>query len=238
MLNQQLLNLYSSYWDNYQRSLQDIINDSSFSIKPTNPYLIHVENENDWRKADIRLMVFGQETNSWFGTFENEISKTIGNYIKFVESGECWTYGKQYWNGVKRFESLLRAQFPNHSINSIYNNIVKTGKARDSNGQGGKGFPPDYIYDLELDLFPVITKEIDILKPNLILFLSGPNRDFVLDNSFKTPKKFHLPDFTYRQLIKIDLPGVEFAFRTYHPNYLWRNNLNRYFDSIIQELTF
>lgn len=239
MLNQNLFDLYAFYWCNYQSSLQKISNSDAFSIKPTNPYLLHVKNEEKWKNADIRLMVLGQETNSWYDNLtDNDITSIVGKYKEFVDSGYCWQYGGPFWNGVKRFETLLNNKFPNLSTSSIYNNVVKTGKAKGQNGKEGKGLPPDYIYDEEKKLFPVIRKEIAILKPNLVLFLSGPNRDFALDSSFGELNKSSLNNYSYRQLIKIDLPDVEYAFRTYHPNYLWRNNINGYFNSILDEIKF
>ena len=40
-----------------------------------------------------------------------------------------------------------------------------------------------------------------------------------------------------KQLLELySSPGVDFTFRTYHPNYLWRNDIDSYFNAIIKEI--
>lgn len=113
----------------------------------------------------------------------------------------------------------------------IWNNIVKIGKFDD------KGFPPDYIYEVEREHFSVIKDELKILKPTIVLFLTGPNYDSVIADNFGELTYSKLPtDYSEREIAKVNLTGVPFAFRTYHPNYLWRNDINSYFQTIIDKI--
>ena len=137
---------------------------------------------------------------------------------------------KQYWNGVRRFINLLQAKHPNKKIKLVWNNIVKIGKYDD------KGFPPDYIYEVEREHFSIIKQELEIIKPNIVLFLTGPNYDSVIQDNFGTIEKQALAPFSERQISKVKLDNVDLAFRTYHPNYLWRNDIDSYFDTIINEI--
>lgn len=229
-MNSKLLDLYNSKWDKLCLAMKPILEDQTLEIKPTCPLLLSV-NDNDYNSGDIRLVVYGQETNSWYSEFHNGIEPIVECYEEFFTNGECWSYGGQFWNGVNRFIELLQEKYPNKKISLIWNNIVKIGKFDD------KGFPPDYIYEVEREHFSVIKDELKILKPTIVLFLTGPNYDSVIADNFGNLTYSKLPtDYSEREIAKIGLTGVPFAFRTYHPNYLWRNNINGYFQTIIDKI--
>ncbi len=229
-MNDQLLNLYNSKWEGLCSAMQPILADNTLEIKPTCPLLLTIDNEEEFNDAEIRLMVFGQETNSWYDEFHNNLEAIIGTYDSFFNGGECWRYGGQFWNGVSRFINLLQAKHSDKKIKIVWNNIVKIGKYND------KGFPPDYIYEVEREHFSVIKEELEIIKPNIVLFFTGPNYDSVIHDNFGKLEKQALAPFSERQVSKIKLDSVDFAFRTYHPNYLWRNDIDSYFDRIINEI--
>lgn len=112
----------------------------------------------------------------------------------------------------------------------LWNNIVKVGK------HGDKGFPPDYIYEIERDHFNVITEELNILKPNIVLFFTGPNYDSVIADNFGEIEYKAIEPFSQRELAKLKLFDIPFVFRTYHPNFLWRNDIDSYFDTILNNI--
>jgi hypothetical protein len=86
---------------------------------------------------------------------------------------------------------------------------------------------------VERECFPVIPEEIRIIKPNVIVFLTGPNYDNVIGDNFGKVSYSDVPSFTQQRLAKVSIPDVDFAFRTYHPGYLWRHNIEEYFHAII-----
>jgi hypothetical protein len=229
-MNKKLLNIYESNWEKLLASMQDILNDEQLEEKPTNPLLLYI-NEEEYQAADIKIMVYGQETNDWEGLFQSDIEKTLTYYDEFLNQGECWNYGGQFWNGVSRFISLLQEKYPNKKISLVWNNLVKIGKYNE------KGFPPDYIYEAERNSFNVAKDELKILQPNIVLFLTGPNYDSVIHDNFGALPFSKLPSsFSERALAKVTMLGIPFAFRTYHPNFLWRNDINAYFNAIIDKI--
>jgi hypothetical protein len=229
-MNDQLLNLYNSKWDNLCSAMQPILADKTLDFKPTCPLLLTIDNEEEFNNAEIRLMVYGQETNSWYNEFHNNHQPIIDNYESFFNGGECWSYGGQFWNGVSRFVNRLQTEYPDKKIKLVWNNIIKIGI------YNHKGFPPDYIYEVEREHFSVIKEELQIIKPNIVLFFTGPNYDSIVHDNFGILDKQALSPFSERQISKVELAGVDFAFRTYHPNYLWRNDIDKFFDTIIEEI--
>lgn len=228
-MNDKLFNLYESKWTDLISQVSLLKLNKDFEVKPTNPLLIFVENEEQYLSADIRIAIYGQETNGWY-ELDNSIEGIQQGYHEFFNLKECYSYGGQFWNGFKRFLNKLNEKYPNKNIRPIWNNIVKIGC------NDRKGFPPNYIHDIERKFFPIIKEEMEILKPNIVLFLTGPNYDEIIENNFGDLKSEALHPFNERQLSKIEIENVEFAFRTYHPNYLWRNNIDEYFDRILSEI--
>lgn len=229
-LNEKLKEIYLSNWKELSIEMNKINEDSTKTIKPANPLLLKVNKE--YENADIRIMIFGQETNGWEGNFKGELEVSLNVYDKFFNSEECFSYGGQFWNGVSRFLKILKEKFPNKKVSFLWNNVVKIG------GSGSDiNCPPDYIYDLEKELFKVIDKEIDILNPNVIIFFSGPNYDEKINNSLKEIDfKSTSAEYDVRKIARIEYKNYKNIFRTYHPNYLWRNDIDSYLNTIIENI--
>jgi hypothetical protein len=231
-MNKQLYELYSSKWSGLSSAIKQIIEDDNLDIKPTSPLLIYIDKEEEFQNADIRVMIYGQETNGWFEGFYSDIKPILDCYDNFFNGGECWNYGGHFWNGVKKFRTMLEKKYQNNKkIRYIWNNIVKIGKSDQ------KGFPPDYIYEVERNHFSVIKDELQIIKPNVVLFLTGPFYDSVIADNFGQLKYTALSPFSNRELSRVELSGIDFAFRTYHPNFLWHKGLiDSFFERIINEI--
>jgi len=236
-MNNQLFELYSSKWDKLCTAMLPIIEKEN--IKPTNPLLLYIngkeEGIEDYNEADIRVMVFGQETNKWHnellrsGAFA-DIQKLIDEYDYAFNTDDMFCLNTPFWKDFKKFRILLGEKYPIKTIRYVWNNIVKIGRV------DIKGCPPDYIYDVERKYFSVIKEEINIIKPNVILFLTGPNYDNKISNVFGQVTYSAFSPLSERELAKISIPGVDVAFRTYHPNYFFRNNTEGYYDTIISEI--
>ena len=231
-MNDKLKELYDSKWDKMVSTFAPILQDESIEVKPANPLLLYIDDEEKYQNADIRVMIFGQETNSWYDERGATVEDVQDLYDGFFNGGDCWKYSGQFWNGISRFITLLKEKYPNKKIELLWNNIVKIGK------QDDKGFPPDYIYEIEREVFNVIPQELEILKPNLVVFFTGPNYDSIIKDNFGELIYTALPDSTDRQLSRLNLNGVQFAYRTYHPNYLWRNDIDDYFNTLIADTNF
>lgn len=202
-LNEKLTSLYEKHWDDF---IEHVYKNGE---KPCAfPYLIATDER--YAKARKRVMICGQETNGWGK--EKDYSQSSGilelqeMYYNFVKGN----YSYSFW----RFIRELRMRF-SEDVGFIYQNIVKVGKYQ------AKG-ADDTIYQLSKNHFPVWQEELQILKPDIIVFLTGPNYDGKI--------RYALGNVNPTQLTKnnkiVELhfekhPNLH-AIKTYHPGYLSR----------------
>lgn len=156
-MNQEIKELYKGHWESFENNIW-----LNSNINSALPYLIYVPE--DYESAKFRVMFCGQETQGWGGEFYGmthvDIDQLRGIYNGFVNMRQG--YNSPFWN----FQRRITKQFP--SVGFIRNNIVKIGKKYDPGCD-------EVIYDLTKQYFNVFKEELRILRPDLILFLSGSN---------------------------------------------------------------
>jgi len=194
---------------------------------PTNLLCLNISD--DYLSSDIKLMVFGQETNDWHGAYsgEDKADWLQSIYDDFFTSKYCFSYGGQFWNGVSKLVNSIENR-TGKSVGLLWNNIVKIGK------DGDKGRPEDSIIDWQKPALDFIIEEIKTAQPDIVIFFTGPNYDDLLQVVFKDIIFNSIPTRTTRQLSIVTSKNLPFhSIRTYHPNYLWRNNFDGYLDDIL-----
>lgn len=130
-----------------------------------NPLLLYINDEEQYVHADIKIMFFGQETNSWEGELgKKSIEELLKTYSDFFGQGKCFRYGGPFWNTVKDYMNTIKQLNPNKSVGYVWNNILKIGK------ETSKGKPNNTFIDIQKEKFPVIKEEINILKPDIVIF--------------------------------------------------------------------
>jgi hypothetical protein len=229
-INEKLHGLYASKWEDIRETLLEIAHDDP-APEPTNPLLLYVDNEEEWTNADLRVMVFGQTTNDW-----EELGKSVeylqNVYNGFFNEGECWSYGGAFWNGFARFKRILADKYPGKQIRYLWNDIIKIGLADNTDRPEKNG----NIDKAECDFFHVIPDEVKILQPDMLLFLTGPDYADAIRRNFGEATSTAIPPYTEREVARLAIEQVRFAFRTYHPGYLWRKGIDSYFNAIVQEI--
>ena len=215
-VKKELESLYNRHWTGYYDNIRSK-EDSSypFLILPYDKYFT----------ASYRVMVCGQETMSWEWEGRIDPKNPVESLMKQYES---FIYGKAKNSPIWNFEKRLRKALP--AAGFVSNNIVKIGKRK------GAGCDEN-IFRLGLEHFPVVHEEIDILKPDLVLFLTGKDYDGRI--------RAVLGDFTsqpidadrYIQRLKFADPTMPPAIKTYHPGYIQRKGwYHDYASAIINEI--
>lgn len=211
------MNINSKLKDTYQKTWPDLIENGHKITDPipTNPMLLSFDEE-FFSQADKRIMICGQETWGW-GDFGSSVEDCMSGYYSFFIEEEFYPgYGKSaYWKAFRFFQSQFNSLFQGQKIQFIYQNLSKIGR---NDGETGV---TNEIRSLEREYFPVFREEMKLLQPDVVIFLTGPDRDHDI--------KFHFPDATFQQagdepnLRRIafvssdDLPAA--TLRLYHPSY-------------------
>jgi hypothetical protein len=233
--NSQLENLYKVNWEQLLLEL----NNDELDEWPAIPYLLKID-ETEYEKAKLKIMFFGQETNGWginderVNKYNVSVEEVMQKYFDFCYNGGKEKHGGAFWNGVNRFTEIVKNKFNNKYVYPIYNNIIKIGK------MDYKNRPPQDILELEQNYFNILLNEINILHPDILIFFTGPNYDDQIKSKLGDIFIYNTPieDYNIRELVELKFNSNCYAFRTYHPNFLYRNDIEDYFESIINHIVF
>jgi hypothetical protein len=244
-LNEQLKDLYVTKFREgspcFLQQLREKRRHENSKEQPAYPLLLKID-EDRYQEADLKIMIFGQETNSWEhkvsdklvpleeseSIIENTVNVFMNHYSCFLSEklnkrgidSPFWIANKKIFNGLKgkKFEIL-------------WNNVYKIGnKLTDQNR------PHSTIRELENNYFDVIAEEIKILKPNVLVFFTGPNYETRVQKKFKIISTQGLSaSVSNEALAKLTLENGITSYRTYHPNYLQQKKKD-YLKLIIDEI--
>ena len=161
------------------------------------------------------LLIVGQETFGWSKHAE-DIEQNMLDYEDFNVGSKY--YSSPFWNVTRKIEQILE----NEAFSCAWTNISKY----DVNGGRAEG-----VYETEIsNLDEILIKEIEILKPKICLFFTGPNFDYRIKTIFSEIEFHKVDNWNDRQLCQLKHPNLpENSFRTYHPNYLRRSGLEEGF---------
>ena len=196
MDKQQLLNdLYSKHWS----EIKDLRNRNPELSTP-----ILIKFPTSYLSQNVKLMIIGQQTQGWG---EGGVIDLLACYEDF-NFGESY-YASPFWNVTRKIERVLNID--KYSI--VWSNMNRC----DFNAERP---PPEIEKDLYVS-YPLLLGEIEILRPDVVIFFSGPDFDEHIKHSFSGSSFESVDGFTKRELSSINhelLP--QHTYRTYHPKYL------------------
>lgn len=263
-LNDKLVNLYGPKIPGLYAAVKTLFDDPN-AVKPALPLLLEPNDDESYENADLRVMVFGRETNNWndqknrkqfpFGTYNFGLatSDDVVAEIKGIHvDGEAEYFGLGdiyhsycyedtrvrktiFTRRQNQLIQQLRERLGNRSVEAIWNNVSKIGCGGVEFGKSCRR-PTAEIREIEREYFNVVADEVKILKPDIIIFLTG----FYADNDIK--EKFGLIDEAFQPvregvfLHRINIPGVKYAARTIHPSRQSRENLKLHFDALVDDI--
>lgn len=214
MINILLKKLYQQYFDKAKVNI-------NFGANAAYPFMLKVNDR--YEKASKKIEICGQETDSWNGEeYEDVAASTVDSVMEryniFVNKEHG--YNSPYW-------ILVRALVNDNSeVGFVTNNVVKIGKPFDAGCDNN-------INELSRKYFPVFREEQNILKPSLIIFLTGPSYDwrieqelgsFTKTNCLDDPEIAALgfPDNICFDILKFDDTTLPKAIRINHPGWYRR----------------
>ena len=259
-LNDRLVNLYGSKLVGLYTDFEPLF-EREKGIKPALPLLLWLNDCKAYEKADIKVMIFGRETNNWNdgnrknlpnGTYNFALQANDDIMSEIMGNGEicgiCDTYDNycrpdseehktQFTKRMLNLIKLLRHELPGKSIECVWNNIHKVGNGAAGNGRCC-GQPTAEIQNIVRHRFNVVPDEIKILKPDIIIFLTGRSADSSILKTFNIEEDSFVSVNSGQDvyLHRVNIPGVKYAARTIHPSRKSNRTINLHFGALIDDI--
>jgi hypothetical protein len=204
--NKQLSSLYEDYLKRLS-NLFDLHERHDYSL----PLFMEVFPE--YRNVAMKLMIIGKETNGWYSTLADD---EMMNVEKIVECYRKFELGKGYYHSpFWRFSKKLFLELnPSSDITGLlWTNLSKIDQNQTTPGQNAE--------EKNFEGYKLLEKEIEITKPNIVVFLTSWKMDYLINKVFPGAEfhKVSAPDSIY--LARICHPALPSkTYRTYHPRFL------------------
>ena len=208
------------------------------------PLLIKIPSA--WQTAEHRILWIGQETADW--SWEGERLRadglgwdypdiaSLGDFAQHKEAVEALTYGygefdfasdhpasrSPFWRYFRWTREAAEAHGP---TSMVWTNVVRC------SANSGQGYTPWAVPEAIRSDFlfrqrGLPAAEIEVLRPTLTIFVSGPYYDVFVSDELPGCESVALASFPIRQAARYIHPILpRTSFRTYHPGYLNRNEL-------------
>ena len=228
-INEKLLSIYRDRWTSLSENLKKLE-----PSKYANPFILSFDNAK-YESADIRVMIFGQETKGWLnkdGLLETVDEASLRYHSFFCLENFYKGYGvSSFWKAFRFFSKEIQSANPDKEIYFSWNNINKIGKFE------GTGTDLE-VEKIEREFFSVIKSEVELFKPDIVIFLTGPNRDSNIRYHFEDAEFVSVdPTIKDRAMAKVKSQYLpENTIRLYHPSYFGGfNKLRKQAVSLITE---
>ena len=177
--------------------------------------------------SDIRLMIVGQESGAWGGqqdpTTEKGRDDLRNEYTNFDLALKTTWRTSPFWEAAYQIRNRLN---PGGAENGfLWSNLVPVSEQLPS---GRYGRPSSDVAEAACAL-GLVAAEIEIARPQVVVFFTGVSRDEMLRRAFPTISFLDLA----QDIVAVKgLPGVAVAYRTEHPHTLWRKQRQSVIDQI------
>ena len=167
--------------------------------------------------SDMKILFVGKENNGWFGLNEREKSgiNNISNKDEYLHGlldlYNRFNLGENYRTPIFSYMDILIDKLRDKKINTgiLWSNLLRIDCGNDLK---------DEIFGIDNNV--ILRKEIELLKPDVVLFVTGPNYDKYLGDTFSNIRKIHFENKSIKEFCILEheiLPKK--SFRIYHPNY-------------------
>lgn len=214
-IDQKLFNFYESKWS----KISDILR-----VNERLSYPLFMSLPQAYYEARKKLMIVGQQGYQWgFSKKDSGRDPKWNSTQQLIQLYKNFALGKQYikspfWQAAHELYNLLN---PNASPDGfLWSNLITVD---DWNKR------PDQAVEQSVCELGLLSEEIQITKPDVVVFFTGPYYDEMLKKTFDRLELQKIS--TELAIVKHPLLPVQ-SFRTYHPGFLWRSKKRR----IIKEI--
>lgn len=231
---QNLNSLYSDF-----KETVSISDDLSDRLSP--PLLLHPTER--WKEAPSRVLIVGQETLGWdfdagsyydwpypsicsfkdFKSVPNSVEAMVYGYKIFEFSRyQPDNYRSPFWRAYRQIRRNFDNEIDGFDTAVLWTNIFRMSL---DGGSVIKGGTIEEIQRIREATSGLLRNEIKILKPDVVIFFTGPDYNDTLYSEFNDMElyDFHGNDLSRTAWIGHSyLPAI--SLRTYHPGYLNRGH--------------
>jgi hypothetical protein len=220
-MNERLAATYRSMWPEMLKQL-------STSQELSWPHLMHVPPA--YLRSRVRVVVVGQQPYEWCwkkGKNRVEWTDNGGDTVShLMREYEQWKLGLAYskspfWTATHQIAAAVLGADESVNESVLWTNVYKIDMRNAP--------PPKPICEYLINT-QILRTELEIVKPDAVVFFTGPNYDWAIRHSLNI--EF---DGANRTLSIVDRGGVKWL-RTYHPHYLRRSRNWGLVDQIVSEL--
>ncbi len=215
-INEQLKEIYVPYLENLK------IISRQHADKFSYPLLMKAFPEYD--KVKTKILFVGKETYSWYDTMKNSEDLTVDYLMKCYEEFELGNnyYNSPFWRFIRIFNSTVNSK--EYPKGFLWTNFSKC----DSDGT-----TPSYdLQKLNEKGFDLLKDEIRIIKPDVIIFVTGWDYEYEFQRVFAGLTYETIEENYIYKCIHEFFPDK--TFMTMHPNGL---NFRGKFNSTLETIT-
>jgi hypothetical protein len=226
-------------YEEHKAALLDLDNFPREGVEP----LILMDVPEGWSNASRKVLVIGQETLGWdfkpddgyewpyppitgleqFLTVPLSVEAMMHGYRAFEFSRhQPGNFNSPFWRAYRQIREAVGDEPMGFNTKVLYTNLFKTAVDGTSIVKNGTQEEADNIWQASVTL---LAREIKILRPDAVVFFTGPDYDRYLELEFEGLQWAPSDKHGQRAFSKLSHPALpENSYRTYHPGYLSRGN--------------
>jgi len=195
-----------------------------------------------WASAEKRVLLVGQETMGWdfepghYYDWPYPPIKSLGAYLEYDASVGAMMHGYQsfefaahqpnynspFWRAYRQIRLAVGDAPDGFDTSVLHTNLFKSAVDGGSIVKNGSEEEADAVWQYSAGL---LAKEIETLKPDVVIMFTGPDYDRYIDFEFAGVDFNEVDRHAPRVISKLFHPALpEETYRTYHPNYLSRGH--------------
>jgi hypothetical protein len=241
-IQKKLDELYLSYLSNVldNREVVEAIQNQEIS----SPLFIDVNApQSNYINRPFKVLYVGQENNGWFNLNQRkkvglEKISDLNKYLIELKSLYFeFNIGEQYNKPIFIFLDILIESIQNYKQGEESTGFLWTNLIRHS-GKFNEGKIPDKFEDkLMYDNNFIFRKEMEILDPNAVIFVTGPNYDKFLKNTFNGISFISVKNYDINEIAVLKHANLpKYSCRVYHPNFHNRLGGAEYMKELSQDI--
>jgi hypothetical protein len=233
--------------------------DNDFAKKLSAPLLIQVTEK--WITSKTRVLVVGQETLGWeffkgdsdygydwefsdiqgwlqFKSAHDSVNALVNAYkiFNFSSNNHPLNHRAPFFSAYRKIRKAVDDDDKSFETSVLWTNLIRM-SVNECSVFKNKNATPKQIEKMITASTDVFQDEVKILKPDIVIFFTGPTYDYALNKILYGSAFRNVLDYKERVLAEIShviLP--EMAWRTYHPAYLQRSRKTSIIDYLCDQI--